>query len=638
MKTKYFWMAIGLSLTGMLAFAGDKTDYAISNIPSELLKNANVVVRWDETRFEVTDIDRARLTRRYAVTILNERGDDEAQFAADYDKLHSIESVEGTLYDASGKKVKSLKKSDLGDYSGTSGETLIADDRIKTHNFYCKLYPYTVEYTVETKFYYTMFFPRWVPIKDEHIAVQASRMVVVCPADYKVRYKAFNYSHEPAVQTEKSTTSYTWTLNNHPAVEDEYASPTWYEMTPVVFLGPDQFGVEGYKGNMESWQDFGKFVYALKQGRDVLPDAVRQKVHELADNVTDPHEKVRKLYEYMQANTHYISIQLGIGGWQPFDAKYVAEKKYGDCKALSNYMYALLKEAGIPSFYTLVKAQTAGHFILSDFPSSQFNHVILCVPLKTDTVWLECTSQTLPAGYLSGFTSDRYVLLVDESGGKLVRTPKYKMTDNLQTRKTVASVDGEGNLSALITTRYQAEQMDELEELVSNLSKEKLMKHLKSELDLPTYDIRKFDYQEVKSSMPNILENLDLVAPNYAQVSGKRLFLDPNIMNRWQRRLTADTSRKYDIVLYYEYKDVDTTEISLPAGYQPESIPADVDIQTSFGHYRSSVKFQQDKLTYYRSLEKGSGRWPAKDYADMTKFYEQLYKSDHSRVVLVKKE
>ena len=109
-------------------------------------------------------------------------------------------------------------------------------------------------------------------------------------------------------------------------------------------------------------------------------------------------------------------------------------------------------------------------------------------------------------------------------------------------------------------------------------------------------------------------------------------------LNRWQRRLTADTSRKYDIVLYNEYKDIDTAEISLPAGYQPESMPADVDIQSPFGHYRSSVKFQQDKLIYYRSLEKGSGRWPAKNYADMTKFYEQLYKSDHSRVVLVKKE
>src|SRR5579859_5337023 len=102
MRIHPFWLVAGFSLLGMVVRAGDKTDYAVSKIPPELLKNANAVMRWDETRFEVTDVDRARLFHRYAVTILNERGDDLAEFATDYDQLHSIESVEGNLYDATG--------------------------------------------------------------------------------------------------------------------------------------------------------------------------------------------------------------------------------------------------------------------------------------------------------------------------------------------------------------------------------------------------------------------------------------------------------------------------------------------------------------------------------------------------------
>jgi len=631
-------LIILLAACSLTTRAGEKIDFAVNGIPAVLQTNANAVLRLDETRFEITAIGRAREYHHYAITILNERGDKHAGLAEQYDKLHEIESIAGTLYDAGGKKIRALKKQDISDYSGTGDETLMADDRIKVHNFYYKVYPYTVEYEVETKYYYTMFFPRWIPQDAEHFAVQDSKITVICPADYKFRYKAFNYAKDPVKQTEKSTTSYTWEIANLPAMESEYASPNWMEITPTLCLGPEEFEVEGYQGNMKTWQDFGKFVFALKAGKDVLPDAVKQKVHQLTDAVSDPKEKVRILYEFMQQNTHYISVQLGIGGWQPFDAKYVAERKYGDCKALSNYMYSLLKEAGIKSYYTLVKAGSSSHYLVDDFPSSQFNHVILCVPQKTDTVWLECTSQTLPAGYLSGFTADRSVLLVDEEGGKLVRTPKYRRKDNLQSRVTEAAVDAEGNLTAVIHTQYRAQQMDELESMVNDLSKDKVMKILKSELDLPTYDVSKFEYREEKSAMPSIYETLDLVSPNYAQISGKRIFINPNIMNRSRRRLHAEDNRKYDIVTAYEYEDVDSTEIKIPAGYRPEAVSPGTTLDSKFGRYTSTVRVEDDKIVYSRRLEKFSGRWPATMYGDLVNFYEQLYKADNSRIVLVKKE
>jgi hypothetical protein len=152
-----------------------------------------------------------------------------------------------------------------------------------------------------------------------------------------------------------------------------------------------------------------------------------------------------------------------------------------------------------------------------------------------------------------------------------------------------------------VHTQYQAEQMDELEQLTTGLSKDKLMEYLKSEIDLPTYDVKQFDYREEKSAMPSIYENLSLVAPGYAQVSGKRLFVDPNIISRSQRRLRADDERKYDLVIYYEYRDIDTAEISIPAGYLPEAVPADVNVDSKFGKYSASVKVFPDKILYYRN-------------------------------------
>lgn len=79
-------------------------------------------------------------------------------------------------------------------------------------------------------------------------------------------------------------------------------------------------------------------------------------------------------------------------------------------KILSNYTIALLKEAGIKGYYTIIRAGRNARPIQPNFPSNQFNHVIVSVPNGKDTLWLECTSQTNPFGYQGTFTEDRWAL------------------------------------------------------------------------------------------------------------------------------------------------------------------------------------------------------------------------------------
>lgn len=616
--------------------AGEGEGYAVNKIPAALLKNADAVKRMEDIRFEVVSKEKAIYYHKVAYTVLNENGDRYAQCLEYYDKLQSVDYIEGTLFNADGKKIKSLKKSDIQDRSGTDNNSLADDNRIKYHNFYWKSYPYTVEYEVVLKYHYTMFYPGWLPLENENLAVQSSKMAVMLPEGIDFRYRAFNINNDPVVTKTKTGKTYTWEISDYPAIQIENKAPHWYEIAPVVCMGPVQFAVEGYEGNMSSWRDFGKFVHALKAGRDHLPDNIKSTVHSLTDGLQDPREKIRVLYNFLQKNTRYISIQLGLGGWQPFNAEYVATKRYGDCKALTNYMCALLKEAGIKSNYTLVKAGEGKNFFVSDFPSSQFNHAILSVPLQNDTIWLECTSQTLPAGYLSGFTSDRPVLMVDENGGTLVRTPKYGIKDNLQLRKITADIDAEGNLTTNISTRYKALQEDGVHSIINAYSKDKVLEYLKTEIDLPSYDVTSFDYKEEASTLPSVLETLSLNAGRYAQVSGKRLFVPYNIMSRQNSKLVPDPDRKFDIDLTYEYTDIDSVEIKVPSGFQPESVPQDVNIESAFGRYSASVRFTNDKIIYYRKMEQFGGRFPANKYNDLVKFYDQIYKADRNKVVLVK--
>jgi hypothetical protein len=205
---------------------------------------------------------------------------------------------------------------------------------------------------------------------------------------------------------------------------------------------------------MDSWDNYAKWIISLNTGRDVLPESTKKHIHELTANAKTTEEKVRLLYEYLQSKTRYVGIQLGIGGYQPFEASVVDQTGYGDCKALSNYMVSMLKEVGISANYTLIKGGAGESDIDVSFPSSQFNHVIVAVPGKADTLWLECTSQTNPFGYLGDFTGDRHALMITNDGGKIVKTPSYTATDNTQSRTAEVFVQPTGDAKAKIKTTY----------------------------------------------------------------------------------------------------------------------------------------------------------------------------------------
>lgn len=615
---------------------GAYAQYAVSEIPKTLMHDANLVVRQDERSVTLKQSGNVLVKRKYVYTVLNAAGDAFAQYVNSYDKLNKITSISGDLYNAEGLKIKSLKKTDIKDYSNTDEISLADDNRVKVHNFNHRMYPYTVAYesTEELSSYFNL--PGWMPVFDERIAIEKSSFTVETNAGYQLRHKSYNYPASPVITNSKNNNIYSWQLANYQAVADESYMPTWYEITPSVFIAPSSFELQQYKGNMNNWQEFGSFIYALNEGRDKLPENIKQRVHALTDPLKNDREKVNSLYKYLQQNTRYISIQLGIGGWQTLDANFVAGNGYGDCKALNNYMYAMLKEAGIKSYYTLVKAGRSKWDFTTDFIQNQFNHIILCVPNGKDSIWLECTDQTLQPGYLSSFTSNRPVLLIDEKGGYLSHTPTYTAADNLQVRNVTGTIGTDGVLTGKVVTKYHAEQQDDLFSLLRSAAKADLEKYMREKFRLSSYEIQHYSFKEAMEKLPSIEETVSFTAKDYASASGKRLFINPNVLSVSATKIKNAENRKFDFDLRYAFTDYDTVRIDVPKGYHPESIPANVAVKMPLGEYRSAVKITEGKILYTRYCMITNGKMPASNAKEVSEFFDKIYRSDHARIVLVK--
>ena len=610
-------------------------------IPKELKQDANLVVLESEIVFEVISIKKSIKRVKEALTVLNKEGDKMAQLLIPYDQHSQIKSASARMYNGFGKLTKKYSKKDFDDYSSISSFSIYEDNRVLTAKPVGVSYPYTIVYEYEVEYFTSMFFPWWVPMDDEKQAVQKSSYTAIIPNGYGFRYKMLNIPEgNMSEHSEEGTTIYKWFVKDLPAMKFEPMSKSYRDEIPMLYTAPNEFEMDGYKGNMKTWEGLAAWDYLINEGRDEISPETATQVSGLVKDVVDKKEKVRIIYEYLQNNTRYVSIQLGIGGFQAFDAKSTADNGYGDCKALTTYMKGMLKSQGIDSYYALVRAGSNAQPMMRDFPSSQFNHVFLCVPdVERDTVWLECTSQNAPFGYLGNFTGDRDILLVKENGGEVVRTPTYSLNENTQKRAARVTIDKNGDAKAEISTRFRGLQYenDNINHMVRQ-SREDQKKWLYKKIDIPSFEVLDFDFNETKSEVPYIDEELTLQLRKLGSASGKRLFLKPNLMNKWSHIPESVENRKTDFQIKTSFYDVDSIVYEFPTEYHIEHKPSEKSISSTFGEYSSQILSNEDnKVVFIRELKLKKGVYPSDLYQEFIDFTKKVTKADKQKIVLVNK-
>lgn len=603
-------------------------------LPEELKSNASAVIRLSTHSFEVKGIGSAVEKIKTVVTILNKKGDHEGIFSVSYDPYRKISSLSGMVIGSDGKVIKKLKRIDFSDYPAYDGSSFYSDVKVLAYQPLVNAYPYTVEYEYEVSYNGLLRYPIWVAQSDPEVAVENSSFEMITNDGLPFRHNSKNIS-EP-VQTAKGTKkSLTWKVSGLKAYPVEPYSPFIFEVSPVVLTSPDQFEFHNTIGKLNSWDGFGAWISGLNKGRDILPASTIASIKKLVEGTKDTTEMVKLVYHYLQNKTRYVGIQLGLGGYQPMPASDVDVLGYGDCKALSNYMVSLLKSIGIKSYYTLIRADGSPNIINPDFPINLFNHAIVCVPVSRDTIWLECTSQQNPFGYLGSSTYNRKALLVGENMVKLVNTPDYPAHKNAQIRTALVDLDISGNAVAKISTSFSGLQF---ENVYSNLHNEPSdqKKWLENKNQIPVFQLIDFKYSKPSDIVPVVEEKQTLRLDRYAGTNPGLMVIPLNLMNKPDFSLKQLKQRKNEVVINYTFFDTDTVKFKLPENVKPETLPQNQEIKSVFGEYKSTVALEKNVLIYVRSLTVNKCRYPAEKYQELTDFFDKIAKADKCKAILSK--
>lgn len=417
-----------------------------------------------------------------------------------------------------------------------------------------------------------------------------------------------------------------WNINNLAAFEIQPLSTNGNYITPTLTFASSQFELMGFKGNMDTWNDFGIFICQLNDGRDQLPENTKLKVHELIKNDKTTIEKVQSLYKYMQENTRYVADEYGLAGWQTIDANYVCNKGYGDCKGLTNYLKSLLKEAGITAYLTLINAGEEHYKVDPKFPNNQFNHAILCVPNNKDTIWVECTSPNYKAGYLGSFTENRHALVCTEKGGYLVKTPEYGIGKTFLNRTAKINYnEATKDQTVVLENIYSGLLQDNLYQLLKSENKEEINKVNNSKFSFPSYSITNYDAQFIgKQQLPQILEKATAQVMGIVNTADKRTFINLGWISNPMEKIFQLEERTKPIVLQHSFVVRDSIYLYFPKNLKLESVPSNQKMDYPFAVLKCTFHIEKDHLLMVREYEQKAGTYNASNYEDYQKMYAVL--------------
>lgn len=616
-----------------------QTNYDASLISKDLLPYASAVVRSEEVSIEVKDLDNTIYHVKKVITVLNKNGDDIAHIVVWHNKSNVIRYIKGSYYNEFGKQMGKFSEGDFEDVNAANDFSLFEDSRVKHYIPAVTSYPYTIAYEYEVRAKQSLTFNDWEPNPETGMAVEKSSFTFICKPDFNIRYKETNLPGTVTTGTNKAgLKTYSWQIENMKAVKYEPYSPDRQSYLTSVRIAPEKFMYEGIAGSFTNWQQLGKWEYdKLLKNRADIPAETAEHIKEITANIADPKLKAKKIYEYMQQKTHYISIQIGIGGYQPFLASDVDKLNYGDCKALVNYTQALLKAANIDSYYCVV-ASGRQHKVsmLSDFASmDQGDHVILCIPFKNDTTWLECTSQQIPFGFLSDFTDDRTVLACTPEGGKLLHTPKYTTGQNLEKHQANFAISETGELSGNMEGVFKGTDYEDREQEINESVVERT-KDVKKIYPINNLDIRKLEYQQNKSTDPVTTENILLSAPDYGSVSNGKLHFMINSINPLSSTLKEVRNRVNPVDINRGYTEEDEISYALPKGYHLDGEALNITIDKPFGSFTATMTLKGEQLVYKRKLSLKDGTYGKDTYQALADFMGVVYDADRYDVSLAK--
>jgi hypothetical protein len=485
-----------------------------------------------------------------------------------------------------------------------------------------------------------------IPAVEQHYSL-------ALPAQWE--YRATWLNHPEVQPTESGSNQWQWTVRDVPGIRREAEMPPMAGVAGQMIVSFFPPGGPGQKG-FSNWQQMGMWYVNLVQGRrDVSPDLKKAVLNMTASSPTLL-KKMQALANFVQHDIRYVAIELGIGGFQPHPAAEIYTHRYGDCKDKATLMSAMLHELGVDSYYVIINTNRGAVTTSTAAHVGGFNHAILAIKLpdglndpslvaiRNDPkcgrlLFFDPTNPLTPFGQIAGHLQQNYGLLVTPEGGELVALPEQPPAMNSIKRTAKLTLDPAGTLKGDVQESRVGDRANvERDAILSSANSREQIKSIEGVLanSLPTFHILRASMSNLEQSDQPFGFNYSFEAPNYTKTAGELILVRPRVLGTKSNGiLETKEPRKFAVEFPGPALDIDSFEITLPAGYVVEELPEPVNADYSFGSYHSKTEVTGPVIHYTRSFEIKQLSVPASN-ADELKKFNRIIASDERNVVVLK--
>ena len=212
-----------------------------------------------------------------------------------------------------------------------------------------------------------------------------SRFVVDVPASMTPHIVEQHLDFKRVEERANNRHYYVWAKQSVMPVKSELFAPD--SSVPHMSIGVS---------SPESWRDIARWYGGLAKDRYTLSPRAVATIDSIARAQKTASDTIRALHNWIAKDLRYVSVALGLSGYQPRFPDSTITSGFGDCKDKATLFIAAAHHLGLTAYPVLLNSNGVRETSLSSL--AQFDHVIAAVPKAGGYTFLDLTTNLFPPG------------------------------------------------------------------------------------------------------------------------------------------------------------------------------------------------------------------------------------------------